>query len=93
MKVARMVVETLPGAAPRVAQALAGRCGLELKGGDGDRRLSLQWRGLSGAQLEQEAEDLLAEYADIRGVFPTPVREDVDDRAQPVRHFADLSRH
>ena len=74
--VAGVVLETAPGAEVRVAARLAREPGLELVGGDGDRRLAVVWTGASGAELERLTERLLADDADVLGVFPTFVGTD-----------------
>ena len=74
--VAGVVLETVPGAEVRVAARLAREPGLELVGGDGDRRLAVVWTGPSGAELERLTERLLADDADVLGVFPTFVGTD-----------------
>ena len=74
--VAGVVVETVPGAGPRVAVRLAGMPGVELAGGDGDRRIAAVWTGPDGATLEAFSERLLAGDEEILGVFPTFVGDD-----------------
>ena len=74
--VAGVVLETAPGAEVRVAARLAREPGLELVGGDGDRRLAVVWTGASGAELERLTERLLADDADVLGIFPTFVGTD-----------------
>ena len=76
MIVAGVLVKTVPGAAPRVAAALATRPELDLQGGDGDRRLALVWTGPSGAALLHAARALLAEHPAILGLYPTLVGDD-----------------
>jgi hypothetical protein len=73
---AGVVIETLPGAAPRVAARLLREKGLELHGGDGDRRLAAVFTGASAEALEELAERLVHDDADVLGVFPTYVAED-----------------
>jgi hypothetical protein len=81
MIVAGVVIETAPGAAPRVAARLlkerAG--GLELQGGDGDRRLAAVFTGADGRALEALAERLVAQDAEVLGVFPTYVADERED--------------
>lgn len=76
MIVAGIVIETMPGAAPRVAARLLHLAGLELQGGDGDRRLAAVWTAKDGATLEAFAARLLADEAEIVGIFPTFVGDD-----------------
>jgi hypothetical protein len=77
--VAGVVLETVPGAEVRVAARLAREPGLELVGGDGDRRLAVVWTGPSGAELERLTERLLAADAEVLGVFPTFVGTDDEE--------------
>ena len=74
--VAGVVIETAPGAQSRVALRLAREPGIELAGGDGDRRIAAVWTGASGKELEALSERLLAADAEILGIFPTFVGED-----------------
>lgn len=83
MVVAGVVIETAPGAAPRVAARLLAERGLELHGGDGDRRLAAVFTGEACA-LEALAQRLVQEHADVLGVFPTYVAEEPDDPAAPA---------
>lgn len=75
MIVAGVVIETVEGAAPRVAARLLALPGLELQGGDGDRRLAAVFTGRDGAALEALAERLLQEDPEVLGVFPTYVAD------------------
>jgi hypothetical protein len=83
MIVAGVVIETAPGAAPRVAARLLKERGggLELHGGDGDRRLAAVFTGADGEALEALAERLVAEDAEVLGVFPTYVADEPDGAA------------
>lgn len=74
--VAGVVFLTTPGAALRVAARLAGQPGLTLTGGDGESRVAAVWEAPDGASLEALAQRLLADDAEILGVFPTFVGED-----------------
>jgi hypothetical protein len=74
--VAGVLFLTAPGAALRVAVRLAREPGLELAGGDGDSRVAAVWEAPDGATLEAFAERLLADDADLLGVFPTFVARD-----------------
>lgn len=78
MIVAGVVIETAPGAAPRVATRLLRERELELQGGDGDRRLAAVFSGRDGAALEALAERLMQENAEVLGVFPTYVADEPD---------------
>jgi hypothetical protein len=69
--VAGILIETAPGAEPRVAVRLARVPGLSLQGGDGDRRIAAVVEAASGAELEALAERLLHGDEDILGLFPT----------------------
>lgn len=75
MIVAGVVIETVEGAAPRVAARLLLEPGLELQGGDGDRRLAAVFTGEEGAALEALAERLLQEDPEVLGVYPTYVAD------------------
>jgi nitrate reductase NapAB chaperone NapD len=76
MIVAGVVIETVEGAAPRVAARLLALPGLELQGGDGDRRLAAVFTGTDGRALEALAERLVQEDPEVLGVFPTFVGDD-----------------
>ena len=71
MIVAGVVIETVAGAAPRVAARLLSEPGLELRGGDGDRRLAAVFTGEDGAALEALGERLLRSDEEILGLYPT----------------------
>ncbi len=75
MIVAGGVIETVAGAGPRVAARLLLEPGLELQGGDGDRRLAAVFTGEDGAALEALAERLLREDGEVLGVFPAFVAD------------------
>jgi hypothetical protein len=74
--VAGVVIETAPGAQARVAIRLAREPGIELAGGDGDRRIAAVWTGATGRDLEALSERLLAANPEILGIFPTFIGED-----------------
>ncbi len=76
MIVAGVVIETVQGAAPRVAARLLREPALELEAGDGDRRLAAVFTGEDGAALRALAERLLQEDPEVLGVFPTYVADD-----------------
>lgn len=76
MIVAGVVIETVPGAAPRVAARLLHEPGLELQGGDGDRRLAAVVACADGAALDALCRRLVRELAEVMGVFPTYVADD-----------------
>jgi hypothetical protein len=76
MIVAGVLIETVPGAAPRVAARLLREAALELRGGDGDRRLAAVFCGEDGAALEWLGARLLANDGEILGVFPTMIADD-----------------
>ncbi len=83
MIVAGLVIETVPGAAPRVAARLLHEPGLALQGGDGDRRLAAVFTGADGAALEALAERLVRAHEDLLGVFPTYVADVGDGSGDP----------
>ncbi|HEY6099709.1 MAG TPA: hypothetical protein VIW03_09785 [Anaeromyxobacter sp.] len=76
MIVAGVVIETVPGAAPRVAARLVARAGVELQGGDGDHRLAAVLTADDGAALEKFAEDAVWSDPEVLGVFPTYVGDE-----------------
>jgi hypothetical protein len=76
---AGVVIETAPGAAPRVAARLLRERGLELHGGDGDRRLAAVFTGADAAALQALSERLVREDREVLGVFPTYVADEPDD--------------
>lgn len=69
--VAGVVVETLPGRAPQVVCRLADVAGLEVVGGDGDRRVAAVWSATSARRLERQVEEFVRSEDDVIGVFPT----------------------
>lgn len=77
--VAGVILETVPGGEVRVAARLASEPGIELVGGDGERRIAAVWTGASGAELERLTERLLASDPELLGVFPTFVGTDADE--------------
>jgi hypothetical protein len=88
MIVAGVVIETAPGAAPRVAARLLREHRLCLHGGDGDRRLAAVLTAADGAALEQFAKGLLRDDVEVLGVYPTYVGDDEesdDARASATR--------
>jgi nitrate reductase NapAB chaperone NapD len=78
MTVAGILVETVPGAEPRVAARLARMPGLTLAGSDGDRRIAAVFEARDGATLEDLFQGLLRADEEILGVFPTFVGEDAE---------------
>ena len=84
MIVAGVVIETVPGAAPRVAARLLHEPGLNLQGGDGDRRLAAVFTGPAGGALEALAERLVHAFPEVIGVFPTYVADDPEETAKPA---------
>ena len=80
--VAGVVIETRPGQGPFVACRLEHEPGLEIVGGDGDRRLAVVWTAGSGKALEAAAERLLERDEEIIGIFPTFVGRD-DEEPEP----------
>jgi len=75
MTIAGVVIETAPGAAPRVAARLVREPGLEVHGGDGDHRIAAVFAGADGQALTAFAEGLLAGDEEVLGVFPTYVAD------------------
>jgi hypothetical protein len=71
MLVAGVLIETLPGAEPRVAARLLSVPGITLHGGDGHRRIAAVFDAPSGESLELLSEWLLAADEEILGIFPT----------------------
>lgn len=76
MVVSGVVIHTLPGRAPAVAERLAAVPGLAVQGDDGDGRVAAVWRAASGDELESRGEALVAGDADVLGVFPTFAADD-----------------
>jgi hypothetical protein len=74
-----VVVETLPGAQVRVAARLAREPGIELAGGDGERRIAAVWTGADGAELERLSERILSQDPEVLGIFPTFVGTDAGE--------------
>lgn len=83
MIVAGVVIETVPGAAPRVAARLLKEPGLELQGGDGDRRLAATFTAPAGADLEALAERIVRTDAEVLGVYPTYVADEDAEGERP----------
>lgn len=90
MIVAGVVIETTPGAAPRVAARLLRARGLELHGGDGDRRLAAVFTGDDARALEALAERLVHDDPEVLGVFPTYVADEPDDEETRASATASL---
>jgi hypothetical protein len=89
---AGVVIETAPGAAPRVAARLLRERGLELHGGDGDRRLAAVFTGEDAGALEALAERLVHDDGEVIGVFPTYVADEPDEEASRASSTASLRR-
>jgi hypothetical protein len=81
MIVAGVVIETAPGAAPRVAARLLRQRGLELHGGDGDRRIAAVFTGDDAAALEALSKRLVHDDAEVLGIFPTYVADEPEGEA------------
>jgi hypothetical protein len=79
MIVAGVVIETVPGAAPRVAARLLRVEGLELQGGDGDHRLAAVFTGDDGRALEELADLLVRSDPEVLAVLPTYVARNGQD--------------
>jgi len=77
--VAGFVVETLPGAAERVAARLSRLPGISVEGGDGNRRLAAVWTAGRGGSMAELAEQLLASDPDLLGIYPTFVGNGADE--------------
>jgi nitrate reductase NapAB chaperone NapD len=89
--VAGVVIETVPGAAPRVAARLLHEPGLDLQGGDGDGRLAAVFTGPAGGALEALAERLMRAFPEVIGVFPTYVADDGEEPAPAAKPADDPS--
>lgn len=76
------VVETTPGAAPEVACRIGDQDGLEIVGGDGDRRLAVVWCSDAPKQLEKRMLRLVRTDDNILGIYPTFVGQDEEDDTQ-----------
>ncbi len=77
--VAGFVVETVPGAAPRVAERLAGLPGITVEGGDGDCRLAAVWIARNGGSMGELAERLLEVDPELIGVYPAYISDTWED--------------
>ncbi len=71
--VAGFVLETLPGAAPRVAERLARLPGISVVGGDGDLRLAAVWICRNGGSMDELADRLLEADPEVLGIYPAYV--------------------
>ena len=71
-----LMVETLPGRVAAVAERLSELHGIEVIGGDGDRRVAVVWTSPGSDQLFRQAEQLLRDDAEILGLFPTFIGQD-----------------
>jgi hypothetical protein len=83
--IAGVVIETLPHRAPFVENNLSGVDGLQIVGGDGDRRLAGVWVAESRETLCGAAETLVQNHEDILGILPTFIGTDeerVDTRRE-----------
>ncbi len=76
--VAGLLIETVAGAAPRVAARLLCVAGLEIQGGDGDHRLAAVWSAAGGSSLEEAAQQILAGDPEVLGIYPTFVADDAE---------------
>ncbi len=76
------VVETLPERAPNVACRLEGIEGLDVVGGDGDRRLAIVWCAPSARELERAMDRLIKGDEEILGIFPTFMGRDEMEEAR-----------
>lgn len=76
MIVAGVVVETVEGAAARVAARLGAVPGVELQGDDGLRRLAAVISVADAEALDALGRRLVEEDDEILGVFPTYVGSD-----------------
>jgi len=70
------VLETLPGRAPSVACRLGDVEGLDVVGGDGDRRLAVVCCASSARALERTVQRLIRADEEILGFFPTFMGQD-----------------
>lgn len=70
-EVVGVLIETAPGAEPRVAARLLGLPWVALQGGDGDRRIAAVLEAPGGASLEELAARLLGPGREILAVLPT----------------------
>ncbi len=79
--VAGFVVETIPGAAPRVAERLASLPGITVEGGDGDCRLAVVWIARNGGSMGELAERLLEVDPELIGIYPAYISDIWEDEA------------
>ncbi|HTP26564.1 MAG TPA: hypothetical protein VMK12_13045 [Anaeromyxobacteraceae bacterium] len=78
--IAGLVIETLEGAAPRVAARLLHLADLEIQGGDGDHRLAAVWTAPDSRSLAETVQRLIAADPEVLGIFPTFVADDSEER-------------
>jgi hypothetical protein len=71
MVIAGVLIETVPGAEPRVAARLLRVQGLTLEGGDGDHRIAATIEADRAEAVEELTRRLLDADAEILGVYPT----------------------
>ena len=81
-----LMVETVPGRAEAVSARLAAVDGLEVVGGDGERKVAAVWAAADSNALSARAEALLRDDADILGLFPTFVGQDEQAKASGTAH-------
>ena len=82
MVIAAVVIETVPGAALRVAERLSRVPDLELQGEADDRRLAAVWTASTSEALEAAAAALLEADDEVLGIHPTFVARDDEVVAQ-----------
>jgi len=78
VQVVGVVIETAPGAEPRVAARLLAVPWVALQGGDGDHRIAAVLESPDGASPQELAERLLAFGREILAVLPTYAASDAD---------------
>ena len=84
--IAGVVIETVHGRASHVEGELDRVEGLEVIGGDGERRLAGVWMAASGkALLDAVLKLIQSNNEDIVGVFPTFIGRDDDDASTRSR--------
>ncbi len=81
MVIAGVVIRTLPGRAPTVAERLESVPGLTVHGNDRDGRIAAVWRAASGEALEAAGESLVDLDEEILGVYPSFVGD--EEAAEP----------
>ena len=87
MVIAGVVIRTLPGRAPAVAERLESVPGLTVHGNDDDGRIAAVWRADSGEALEEAGEALVELDEEVLGVYPSFVGDEGGEGAERVEEL------